>query len=96
MEQFTYSCGHPALNSNDATFLCKECVVSKRRKKTRPNVDYVTTCIVLFEEDLTTLETLVHHARANGDRRANRSSIIRDALKRLLEFTARGGKWRSK
>jgi Arc/MetJ-type ribon-helix-helix transcriptional regulator len=39
---------------------------------------------------------MVHHARANGDRRANRSSIIRDALKRLLEFTARGGKWRSK
>jgi metal-responsive CopG/Arc/MetJ family transcriptional regulator len=57
--------------------------------KPRPD-HYRVVCISLYREDLDRVDRLVRELKAKGQRRANRSSVIRQAL-RQVEETLHGG-----
>lgn len=56
--------------------------------KRRPD-HYRVVCISLYREDLDRVDRLVRDLKAKGNRRANRSSVIRQAL-RQVEETLKG------
>ena len=52
--------------------------------KPRPD-HYRVVCISLYREDLDRVDRLVRDLKAKGQRRANRSSVIRQALRQIEE-----------
>lgn len=46
-------------------------------------VDYITLCISTYRDDLARLDAEVRRRRAQGDRKASRSAVIRDAVRRM-------------
>ena len=54
---------------------------------TDPARDYVTLCISTYPNDLVAWDAEVERRKAAGDRRASRSSVIREAM---AEMIARG------
>ena len=52
--------------------------------KRRPD-HYRVVCISLYREDLDRVDRLVRDLKAKGNRRANRSSVIRQALRQVEE-----------
>ena len=52
--------------------------------KPRPD-HYRVVCISLYREDLDRVDRLVRDLKARGQRRANRSSVIRQALRQVEE-----------